>query len=172
MSAIMSPCGKYRYRLTRDLGMMGEGAVCFVMLNPSTADAENDDPTIRRCIGYARRFGAARLEVVNIFAYRSTDPSVLLAMSRDTAVGPENDAHILDVVSRSKIVICAWGNHGELFGRAKEVLRLIGSVQTPMALKINAKSGQPAHPLYLEGDAQPVMLDAFTSRDGDKNEPR
>lgn len=168
MSAIISSCGKYRYRLTRDLGMMGEGAVCFVMLNPSTADAENDDPTIRRCIGYARRFGAARLEVVNIFAYRSTDPGVLSGMSRDTAVGPENDAHILDVVSRSKIVICAWGNHGSLFGRAKEVLRLIGSVQTPMALKINAKSGEPAHPLYLKGDARPVMMSALNRTPGDR----
>lgn len=155
MSAILSSCGKYRYRLTRELGFTGDGAICFVMLNPSTADAEKDDPTIRRCMGYARSFGAARLEVVNLFAYRSTDPGVLYAMSRDTAVGPENDEHILDVVRRSKLVICAWGNHGSQFGRAAEVLHLVSSVQTPMALKVNAKSGQPAHPLYLKGDARP-----------------
>ncbi len=158
MSAVISPCGKYRYSLGREFGMTGEGAVCFVMLNPSTADAEQDDPTIRRCIGYAKRFGAERLIVVNLFAFRSTDPDALYGMSRDAAIGPENDAYILDAWQRSKIVICAWGNHGSLFGRAEEVLRLGGSVSTPMALKINAKSGQPAHPLYLKGDAQPVMF--------------
>ena len=162
MSAILSECGKYRYRLTRDLGMMGDGALCFVMLNPSTADAEQDDPTIRRCIGYARSFGAARLEVVNLFAYRSTDPGVLSAMSRDTAVGPENDDHILDVVKRSRLVLCGWGNHGALFGRAEEVSKLIGSVTMPHALKINVKTGQPAHPLYLKGDAKPLPLVSAT----------
>lgn len=109
-------------------------------------------------MGYARRFGAARLAVVNIFAYRSTDPDVLYGMSRDSAIGSENDAHILETVRRSKLVICAWGNHGALHGRGAEVLRMVGSVQTLMALKVNAKSGQPAHPLYLKGDAQPVML--------------
>lgn len=163
MSAVISGCGRYRYVLGRELGA-GEGQVCFVMLNPSTADAENDDPTIRRCTGYARRFGAARLAVVNIFAFRSTDPSVLYSMDRDSAVGPENDDYLLDTVRRSRTVICAWGNHGALFGRGAEVLRLIGSVQTPMALKINAKSGQPAHPLYLKGDAQPVMLATSTTK--------
>lgn len=160
MSAILSSCGKYRYSLGREFGFTGEGAITFVMLNPSTADAEKDDPTIRRCIGYAKSFGAARLMVVNLFAYRSTDPDALYAMSRDVAIGPENDQHILEAVNRSKLVICAWGNHGILFNRAKDVLRLVGSVQTPMALKINTKSGQPAHPLYLKGDAKPVMLDS------------
>lgn len=78
-------------------------------------------------------------------------------MSKDAAIGPENDDYILDTVKRSRTVICAWGNHGNLHGRAHDVLRLISSVQTPMALKINAKTKQPAHPLYLKGDAQPVM---------------
>jgi len=128
------------------------------MLNPSTADAEKDDPTIRRCIGFAKRLGAARLEVVNLFAWRSTDPKALIPLGKDVAVGPENDEHILDVTRRSKVVICAWGNDGVLFGRDKEVNRLIGSVQMPMALKINAKSGQPAHPLYLKSDAKLLPL--------------
>ncbi len=160
MSAVISPCGKYRYRLTRDLGMMGNGACVFVMLNPSTADAMNDDPTIRRCIGYARTLGYARLEVVNLFAYRSTSPDVLYGMSRDHAVGPDNNQHIAEACNASRIVICAWGNHGALFGRAAEVLEVIRAQQgaKPMALKINAKSGQPAHPLYLKSDAQPCAL--------------
>lgn len=157
MSAVISSDGKYRYRLGREFCLNGEGSVCFVMLNPSTADAEQDDPTIRRCIGFAKRFGAERLDVVNLFAYRATDPSALRSLSKSDAVGPENDMHILDAVMRSKRVVCAWGNHGILHGRAKEVMRLIGGVLTPMALKVS-KSGQPAHPLYLKADIQPVMF--------------
>lgn len=161
MSAVLSACGKYRYRLDREFDdFTGEGRVTFVMLNPSTADATQDDPTIRRCKGYARAWGAARLSVVNLFAFRSTDPDALYGMSRADAIGPENDQHILEACQQSKLVVCAWGNHGTLHDRAREVLKLIGTVQTPVALKINAKSGQPAHPLYLKGDAKPVMLAA------------
>lgn len=164
VSAVISPCGKYRYRLIRDLGMMGKGACVFVMLNPSTADATNDDPTIRRCIGYARTLGHARLEVVNLFAYRSTVPGVLYAMSRDTAVGPDNDQHILEAAAGARTVLCAWGNHGSQFGRAAEVLSLLRAhgIQ-PKALKVNAKSGQPAHPLYLKGDALPFDIHGSAS---------
>jgi len=156
VSAIISADQKYRYRLIRDLGMMGDGTCCFVMLNPSTADATQDDPTIRRCIGFARSFGCARLEVVNLFAFRSTDPDALYAMSKGMAIGPENDQHIAEACNASRIVVCAWGNHGKLFGRADEVLKLIRAQQgaAPMALKINVKSRQPAHPLYLKADAQ------------------
>lgn len=152
----MSADQKYRYRLIRDLGMMGDGAICFVMLNPSTADAINDDSTIRRCIGYGRALSCARLEVVNLFAYRATDPKALYGVGRDVAVGPENDQHIEDACRASRIVICAWGNHGSLFKRSDEVLRIIWrSDKSPMALKINAGSHQPAHPLYLKANAQP-----------------
>jgi hypothetical protein len=159
MSAILSVDQKYRYRLTRDIGMMGDGACCFVMLNPSTADATQDDPTIRRCIGYARTLGCSRLEVVNLFAYRSTSPEVLSAMSMMHAIGPENDRHILDACNASRMIICAWGNHGKLYGRGKTVLALIRSQgKEPMSLKLNAKSGQPAHPLYLKADAVPCKL--------------
>lgn len=160
MSAVISECGKYRYRLIRDLGMMGNGACCFVMLNPSTADAVLDDPTIRRCIGYARTLGCARLEVVNLFAYRSTSPDVLYGMSKAMAIGPENDRHIAEACNASRIVICAWGNHGALFDRSSEVLGIIRAQQgaKPMALKINKASGQPGHPLYLKADAQPLEI--------------
>ena len=158
--AIISADQKYRYRLARDLGMIGEGACCFVMLNPSTADATQDDPTIRRCIGFARTLGCVRLEVVNLFAYRSTDPDALYGMSKDSAIGPENDRHISEVCSVSRIIVCAWGNHGSLFGRADEVLKIIRAQHgaQPMALKINAKSKQPAHPLYLKADSCLVEL--------------
>lgn len=161
MSAIISDCGKYRYHLHRHVGMGGRGSCCFVMLNPSTADATQDDPTIRRCIGYTKSLGCDSLEVVNLFAYRSTDPGVLAAMSRDAAIGPDNDQYIRRATALAEFVICAWGNHGSLFGRDREVLELIRAVgRKPMALKMNAKSRQPAHPLYLKGDARPVEIAA------------
>jgi len=156
VSAVISADGKYRYRLTRTLSAMGD-AVCFIMLNPSTADAEKDDPTIRRCKDYVLRLGYGQLEVVNLFAYRATDPDVLYGMSEATAIGPENDRHIVEACKASSLAICAWGNHGVLHGRAHEVIRLLHFEGVkPMALKINAKSKQPAHPLYLKADAQPM----------------
>lgn len=158
LSAIISDCGKYRYHLHRHLGA-GDGACCFIMLNPSTADALLDDPTIRRCINYAAKFECDQLEVVNLFAYRSTIPDALYAMSRDTVVGPENDRHIINAAGLAHIVICAWGNHGSLHGRDKEVLRLLRDKSVkPMCLKVNGKSQQPAHPLYLKNDAMPIEV--------------
>ena len=156
MSAVISADTWYRYRLTRDIGMMGDGAVCFVMLNPSIADATNDDPTIRRCIGYARTWNCARLEVVNLFAYRSTDPAALYGPPCIDVVGVENDRHIAEACKESRIIICAWGNHGALHRRGNSVLKDIRAQGCiPMALKINEKSGQPSHPLYLRADATP-----------------
>lgn len=153
--AIISADRKYRYRLTRTLNAMAD-AVCFIMLNPSTADATKDDPTIRRCKNYVLRLGGGQLEVVNLFAYRSTDPDALYGMSKEAAIGQENDQHIVAACKASSMVICAWGNHGVLFGRDKDVLGLLRFEGCkPMALKINAKSRQPAHPLYLKADAQP-----------------
>ena len=159
MSAVLSPCGTYRYRLSRNFGMVGVDTCCFIMLNPSTADAEQDDPTIRRCIGYAKALGCGELTVVNLFAYRSTDPRALYGMSKPMAIGPENDRHIAEACNASGVVICAWGNHGNLFNRSDEVLKVIRAQQgvRPMALKVS-KTGQPGHPLYLKSDARPVAF--------------
>lgn len=134
--------------------MFGSGVCCFVMLNPSTADAERDDPTITRCLGFAAGFKAAELQVVNLFAYRSTDPAALHALSRDAAVGPGNDEHIARVCAGARLVICAWGNLGALHGRSREALGLIRSVgAAPLALRVNKGSGEPAHPLYLPANS-------------------
>ena len=104
MTAILSPCGRYRYRLERDLGAIGamRGSVAFVMLNPSTADATTGDPTIRRCIGYARAWSYAKLIVGNAYAWRSTDPAGL--WTADDPVGPENDQH-LEQIARTRAAV-------------------------------------------------------------------
>jgi hypothetical protein len=158
MSAVLSKDRKYRYRLTRDFGV-GNGACCFVMLNPSTADEHVNDPTIRRCIDFAKRFGCGSLEVVNLFALRATDPKAL-RIEGAGAIGPDNDQHIAEACNASHIIVCAWGNHGSYLDRAKDVLAVIRAQQgaSPQALKINRSTGQPAHPLYLPAASKLVQL--------------
>jgi hypothetical protein len=151
VSAHISPCGKYRYSLTRDVDPLdGDGTVTFVMLNPSTADAEQDDPTIRRCIGFARSWGFARLKVVNLYAYRATDPRDLYAYDGDR-VGPENDCTIAKVIGGSDLAVCAWGANNAN-GRDRRVLDLIAA---PHALGLT-NGGKPRHPLYVKADTYPM----------------
>lgn len=158
MTAIISPCGLYRYRLERDLGGVEADpnrhvAVAFVMLNPSTADAERDDPTIRRCIGYARRWGYGKLIVGNAYAWRSTDPAGL--WTAPDPVGPDNDQHIKQIARDADLVVCAWGAHASA-DRARRVYELITSAgRQPRALTLT-KAGAPGHPLRLRADLRPV----------------
>ena len=122
------------------------------MLNPSRADAHRDDPTIRRCIGFARDWGYGGIDVVNIFALRATDPRDLRSV-RDP-VGPRNDEFILRAAARSPVVI-AWGVHGALLDRGAKALRLFGAGTRILALG-RTRSGAPRHPLYLRRDAEAV----------------
>ena len=147
-SAVFSPCRKYRYSLTRVWNLSQKPAL-FIGLNPSTADEENDDPTIRRCIHYSNEWGFGGLIMVNLFAYRTTLPSDL--KKSKYPVGKKNDRFIIDSQFEAGIVITAWGNDGNLFNRDQEVLQLISN---PMCLKIN-KSGLPGHPLYLRNEELP-----------------
>ena len=152
-SAIFSECRKYRYQLHRQLGSH-PSAVTFVMLNPSTADAYKNDPTVARCMDFALRWDFGRLIVVNLFALRSTDPQGLYAANdtryandeHDYAVSEGlmvadcyvcgdmecgghiedvNDWHILDAATQSQLIVCAWGNHGAHDGRGATVLTML-----------------------------------------------
>lgn len=151
--AVFSPCGLYRYRLWREWDASKPVAV-FCMLNPSTADEVQNDPTVERCQRRAVAMGFGRLEVVNVFAFRSTDPGALYVQA--DPVGPDNDRAIIDAVSGAGLVVCAWGKHAALNGRGEQVQRLMHSAGVePHALKIN-KDGSPGHPLYIGYDVQPV----------------
>jgi len=157
MSAIISACGLYRYRLERNVGLWGKQAT-FVMLNPSTADAERDDATIRRCIGFARAWNCGRLVVVNLFAYRATKPEAM-KMTADP-VGPENDHHIVEAAREAARdggrLICAWGANGKFRDRDKAVLAMLRSIDVePLSLEETA-DGSPKHPLYIPSDARPL----------------
>jgi hypothetical protein len=153
--AIISDCGTYRYLLQRSWNYRLQ-AVCFVMLNPSTADATIDDPTIRRCLGFARDLGFGQLEVVNLFGLRATQPAAL--KKQIDPVGPENDEQILQASRVCHLTICAWGTHGTYRGRDKSVLKLLRENGViPHALRLS-KHGHPAHPLYLPANLQPEQM--------------
>lgn len=148
--ATFSPCRAYRYRLWR-MWSETEPAMAFCMLNPSTADESVEDPTVRRCIGFAKKWGYGGLVVVNIFALRSTDPKALYV--HPDPVGPDNDGHICNVCETVPLMIAAWGVHGELNGRGKKVEAMLA-----MKTMGRTKDGHPRHPLYLRGDVKPMAI--------------
>lgn len=151
-AARFSPCGTYRYELRR-VWDTEKSSVLWLMLNPSTADAETNDNTICKCEGFSRRWGYGSLMVCNLFALRSTDPKGLKQVPHP--VGEENDAAILAAVDAADRVIAAWGNHGDYMGRAEAVKRLIYPYREKVySLAVN-KNGSPKHPLYVGDHVEP-----------------
>ena len=143
--ARFSDCDKYRYRLWRK---WGEGAkVGFIMLNPSTADEHRNDPTIERCHRRAVAMGFSALEVVNIFAFRATDPKDLKKAKKP--IGPDNDRTILQVAADCDQLICAWGSHGHHLGRSDAVKKLLVNNNIDAFVLNLTKQGEPGHPLYI-----------------------
>lgn len=147
--AVISSCGQYRYRLSRTWDHQTLPLV-WMMLNPSTADAEIDDPTIRRCMGFARREGAGGIEVLNLFALRATDPKAL--READNPIGPDNDEWIREVLHPHSRVVAAWGQHGKYLGRDFAVLRNLRE----SGIRIKCLGDKPKHPLYIRAD-QPLV---------------
>ena len=124
------------------------------MLNPSTADARCDDPTIRRCLGFARAWGFSVLEVRNLFAWRATDPRKLL-MAPDPTGGRRGDRELL-IAGGADLIVAAWGAWVP-FGRDQEALKMLGGGRL-MCLG-RTRNGQPRHPLYVRGDAELKLFD-------------
>lgn len=149
--AILSPCHVYRYLLWRTWARE-KAKLCWIMLNPSTADEELDDATIRVCMGRARHLGFGGIEVVNLFAIRATEPNTLYTAWQPISepLRPTYNADILlDTARRSAMVICAWGKHGVFLNRGKLVRSALQAEGIRChALRIN-KDGSPAHPLRI-----------------------
>jgi hypothetical protein len=149
--AELSEDGVYRYELTRRWSTAPRDV--WIMLNPSTADADLDDPTIRRCIGFSRRWGAGAISVVNLFALRAVDPNAL--RRHPDPIGPDNDTAIARAVQVARgtggRVIAAWGTHVMTVHRARRVRPLIGEPLLALGL---TRGRHPRHPLYVRGDAQ------------------
>lgn len=155
--ASFSECGRYRYFLFRVWDECRPGIV-WIMLNPSTADENVLDPTLTRCMNYSKAWGFGAMEVVNLFALRSTDPKRLRDKAIDP-VGPLNDRSIAITVHAAPMVVCAWGANEFARHRASDVARMLKSRGIdPYALRV-LKSGAPAHPLYQKSDLRPVPYD-------------
>jgi hypothetical protein len=146
--AVFDVNGWYRYSLWRAWSAH-HPRIVFILLNPSTADEQRNDPTIRRCIGFARAWKFGSVEVVNLFARRATDARELLKM--DDPVGDENDLFLIHAVERCSTVVVGWGTRGTLLGRDSQVLSLLAGRKDVFCLGIT-KDGQPRHPLYMKGD--------------------
>lgn len=162
-TTVFSPCRNYRYTLWREWGTVKlrdlfslpppqqstTAYAMFVGLNPSTADETNDDPTIRRCIDFATRWGFKALCMTNLFAFRSTDPRGMMRASRP--IGPDNDAWLLGCAAGAGIIIAAWGKKGAFKGRAGDVVRMLPMMHY---LRLN-DDGSPEHPLYIPAITKP-----------------
>lgn len=148
-TALFSNDRKYRYTLWRTWEY-GKDYVVFIGLNPSTADETEDDPTIRRCIGYAKSWGYGSLCMINLFAFRATNP-IDMQIQADP-IGPLNNIYLFDVSKQARIIIAAWGTNGAFLRRDEEVISLIPNLHY---LRLT-KNGFPAHPLYLPKDLEPI----------------
>jgi hypothetical protein len=146
-TAKISRCKRYRYELTRTWDA-GVGTCAFICLNPSTADAGTDDPTVRRCIGFAKSWGYAGLVMLNAYAYRATDPAVMKAARNP--IGPRNDKILAEWRDRADVVVAAWGTHCAP-DRVEQIRLLIPDLHY---LRLT-KGGCPGHPLYLPRELRP-----------------
>ena len=140
--------GRYRYSLWRSWSA-NHPRIVFILLNPSTADEQKNDPTIRRCMGFARAWNFGSIEVVNLFAYRATDHRELFKAS--DPIGEENDRFLMQAVQCCSIVVLGWGTRGTLLGRDRQVIQMLIGRNDVYCLGIT-KDGQPRHPLYIKGD--------------------
>lgn len=159
--AQLSVCRTYRYALWR-IWDATLPPLMFIGLNPSTADEQKDDPTIRKCKGFAERNGCGGVYMLNLFAYRATDPHTLFDVyyrkqftgpggetcwHNGDPVGPDNDRHLLETVAVAAIVVAAWGVHGVMMLRDQAVKRLLAGAD--LRCLGTTKDGHPRHPLYV-----------------------
>jgi hypothetical protein len=144
--AILSSCGLYRYRLWRTVSLSFR-RLLWLCLNSSTADAIVNDPSVTRMMGFAKQWGFGRMDVVNLFAFRSSNPKALLGVA--DPVGPENDNHIAQAVAEAEVIVAGWGSSipRKLLWRRDSVRRLLVG-KTVMCLN-KTEEGDPRHPLYL-----------------------
>ena len=154
--ALFSEDRVYRYTLTRVWDMDGP-RMCWLLLNPSTADEKQDDPTIRRCIAFAKAWGYGGWDLVNLFAYRSTNPDVLPRVP--DPFGPLNLEHIAATTRVAPLVVCGWGRKAP-FDHDQRVLAMLRQYgRTLHCLGLNGDQS-PKHPLYLRGDLTPQPFGA------------
>ena len=151
-TAEISECGNYRYYLTREWDE-SLPLVNFICLNPSVADAEIDDPTLRRCMNYAEIWGYGGIIMTNLFAYRATEPMTMLTYKGDV-VGPETNQYLLKGAKEAALCVAGWGNHGMHMDRGSEVIEMLPKLH----FLAKTKEGHLRHPLYLTKDLKPKII--------------
>lgn len=160
MSAIISPCGLYRYRLERTIAMEGP-VYAFFGINPSTADASVDDATVRKWIGFCKRWGASRFIVGNVFAYRSTDVSQLATVA--DPFGDEIGDHVTDIINDSDILVPCWGNTTKVPPKLQFAFDVLMDALVSSGKPVRhfglTKAGDPKHPLMLSYGTPLVAFD-------------
>jgi len=157
-TADFSACRKYRYTLWRNWSDGGR-YVNFICLNPSTADETNDDPTMRKCIKFAKAWGYDAMCATNIFAYRATDPKEMKRQAEP--IGESNDYYIHNIAHNAALVVAAWSQHGTHLERSKQVREILTGLDVHM-LKMGSK--EPWHPLYLKDSTVPVPFSTPETR--------
>ena len=157
--ATFSRCDRYRYQLTR-IWDTAVTAVTFIMLNPSTASHLVDDPTIRRCMQFARREKYGGMGVVNLYAWRATDPSELTEVFDPQ--GPENDEHLRNAIEYARFantqIICAWGAHPLARDVGDVLVTRYGLEGVQFSCLGKTKDGYPRHPLYVPSN---TLIEAY-----------
>lgn len=155
MSAVISPCGQYRYRLDRTVAMEGP-VYAFFGINPSTADASLDDATVRKWIGFTKKLGGSRFMVGNVFAYRSTDVKALGALKPSDAIGLMNDWHLMRMAVEADVIVPCWGNTSKVPPAFRERFKFMAGMLTGAGKPLHCfgltNSGDPKHPLMLGYD--------------------
>ena len=151
--ATFSEDKKYRYLLERVMSHDNRSTVAFIGLNPSTADHMQDDPTIRRCVGFAESWGYGRLVMLNLFSFRATDPENMLNNNDDGEHDRINRGVIVEETRAAHLVVAAWGKLGSFQNRDQLILPLL---RHPHYLKLN-NDGSPSHPLYLPKTMYPRL---------------
>lgn len=168
---IFSPDRVYRYTLWREWGVKFEGKtqplfeplkpslndyVQFIGLNPSTADETKDDPTVRRCIDFAKQWGFGAMCMTNLFAFRATDPKAMKV--RSFPEGEGNIEWLCKIGANAGLIVVAWGSHGAHYHRDQMVLNILRGNNLKLHCLGRNQDGTPKHPLYLPKTTQPILL--------------
>lgn len=164
--ATFSPCRLYRYQLWR-VWDQSRAYLNVIGLNPSTADETRDDPTIRRCIDFAQRWGYGGLYMTNLFAFRATKPKVM--KRAEDPIGADNNYWLQQTAARAGLAIAAWGVNGKFMDRDKAVAEMLPDLH---CFRLTTSTGMPEHPLYLPKDIMPIPLSAsrLTTGEGNRGE--
>ena len=153
--AILSSCKKHRLQLWREWDS-NLPKVLFIMLNPSTADHKQDDPTLRRCIDYAKQWGYGGLYIGNLYSLRAADPKTLVKVSKFNH--RDNYKHIVSIAQQCQLVVCAWGNY-PIIKKLGTPLNILKQLNQKLHCIDLSKTGTPKHPLYLKKSLTPIPFE-------------